>query len=310
MLLKRLLIIALFILVAAPAARADALADAYAYDVSSPLNASVREITQSRDFTQFHVEYDSANGERVPALLNIPTAGQPPYPCVIAQHGYSSRKEDNIIFALALARLNICMFAIDAQYHGERSQTGRDIFSTDIDDDVKALIQTVVDLRRAVDYLQSRADVKPDRIGYIGVSMGGIIGSIFTGVDARVQAPILIVGGGGWRTLVTLSQIGPAVTMRKHLEKQGMDVDEIVKRFSAVEPLNFIGRVAPRPLLFINGKRDTLVPPEANKLLHDAAGEPKTIVWFDGIEGEPTGHIPPITDILEICKDWWRENLL
>lgn len=34
-----------------------------------------------------------------------------------------------------------------------------------------------------------------------------------------------------------------------------------------------------------------------------------SIMRFDGIEGEPTGHIPPINDILEICKKWWSENL-
>jgi cephalosporin-C deacetylase-like acetyl esterase len=308
--LKALPIIALLLLFTAPSACADALLDAYAYDASAPLNPSVRHVSQNRDFTQFHVEYDSANGERVPALLNLPTGGKAPYPCVIAQHGYSSRKEDNLIFALALARLNICMFAIDAQYHGERAQPGKDIFSTDIEDDARALIQTVIDLRRAMDYLQSRPDVKPDRIGYIGVSMGGIIGSLFSGVEKRVQAPILVVGGGGWRTLISYSQIGPAITMRNHLAKTGMDVDAIADTFAAVEPLNFIWRVAPRPVLFINGKRDTLVPPEANRLLHRAAAEPKTIVWFDGIEGEPTGHIPPITDILEICKDWWQKYLL
>ena len=307
---RQLFTILIMALVLGTAAKAADVLDAYQYDRALPLNPSVRQISENRDFVQYHVDFDSVNGERVPALLNIPTNAKTPVPCVIAQHGYSSRKEDNIIFSLALARMGICMFSMDAQYHGERSRAGKDIFSTDIDEDARAIVQTVIDLRRAVDYLQSRADVDPDRIGYVGVSMGGILGAIFSGADARVRAPILIVGGGGWRTLITYSQIGPAITMRNHVEKNNLDVDAIANKFEVVEPLNFIWRVSPRPVLFINGKRDTLVPPEANRLLHRMAGEPKTIVWFDGIDGEPTGHIPPINDILEICKKWWQDNLL
>ena len=43
-----------------------------------------------------------------------------------------------------------------------------------------------------------------------------------------------------------------------------------------------MGRFAPRPLLFVNGERDATVPVAAAKKLHEAAGEPKEIHWFDG----------------------------
>ena len=297
-----------FLLLTAVCARADVM-EFYKYDKTRPLHPQVRELSRNAEFVQYHVVYDSVNGEHVPALLNLPLNAKAPYPCVIAQHGYSGNKKDNLIFSLKLARLGYAMFAIDAQYHGERKRQGKDIFSLNIIEDVKAIIQTVIDLRRALDYLETRPEIDSSRIGYVGISMGGVLGSIFSGVDERVKCPILIVGGGGWRTLVSLSQIGPAIVMRKYIEQNHIDMDEVVREFDNVEPLNFIGRVSPRPVLFINGKRDIIVPVETNKLLHDAAREPKTIVWFDGVEGEPTGHLPPINDILEICTKWWKENL-
>jgi uncharacterized protein len=302
--------IAIFTAVAAAAARgADDLTANYDYDRTQPLHAYVREVSRGAEVTQYHVTYHSANGEQVPALLNIPLNAKAPYPCIIAQHGYSSRKEDNVIFALTVARLGYAMFSIDAQYHGERKVRGKDIFSIDIGNDTQAIVQTIIDLRRAIDYLQSRKDIDPDRIGYVGVSMGAILGTIFSGVDSRVKAPILIVGGGGWRTIITLSQIGPAITMRNHLREKNLQADTLAVNARAIDPLNFVWRISPRPVLFINGKRDRLVPVESNILLHNMASEPKTIVWFDGIEGEPTGHIPPINDILQICTEWWKKNI-
>lgn len=299
----------LLLLFAARGASAKDLAERFQYDRSLPLKPAVREVSRNRDFVQYHVQYDSVNGERVPALLNIPLRGKAPFPCIIAQHGYTSSKKDNLIFALPLAREGYAMFSIDAQYHGERSQPGKDIFSVDLESDLRALTQTVIDLRRAVDYLETRPDIDEDRISYIGLSMGAILGAIFNGVDERPQAPVLVVGGGGWRTIISNSQIGPAITMRKYIADNNIDVEAFAGEMAGVDPLNFIWRIAPRPVLFINGKRDLLVPVESNILLHNMASEPKTIVWFDGIEGEPTGHIPPINEIMEICIKWWKENL-
>lgn len=281
----------------------------FQYDHALPLNPAVREVSRNRDFVQYHVQFDSMNGERVPALLNIPLNGKAPYPCIVAQHGYTSNKKDNMIFALPLAREGYAMFSIDAQYHGERSKPGKDIFSVDVESDIRALTQTVIDLRRAVDYLETRPDIDSDRISYIGLSMGALIGSIFNGVDDRTKAPILVVGGGGWRTIITNSQIGPAITMRKYIADNNINIEAFAGAMAGVDPLNFIWRISPRPVMFINGKRDLLVPVESNILLHRMAAEPKTIVWFDGIEGEPTGHIPPINEIMEICLKWWKNNL-
>jgi dienelactone hydrolase len=53
--------------------------------------------------------------------------------------------------------------------------------------------QTVVDLRRGLDYLESRPDIDPDRVAIFGGSLGGWIGSILAAVDPRIKAAILSV---------------------------------------------------------------------------------------------------------------------
>jgi len=281
------------------------------YDASKPLNDRWEPLTGNPSYKLYKVIYSSVNGEKVPALFFEPINGKKPYPCIILQHGYSSNKSDvKGMGALQITMKGYAVFAIDAQYHGERKVRGKDIFSTDIDSDAKAMVQTVIDLRRATDLLQKRAGVDPDRISYMGVSMGAILGSIFAGVDTRIKAPVLVVGGGDWKTLVSESKIGPARVMRRELEAGRLPpVDEVAKRFQFAEPLNFIWRISPRPVLLINNKHDTIVPTAANKLLQDKAREPKEIVWLDGVPGDPTGHIPPMNKMLEKAFDWWNRNL-
>ena len=55
------------------------------------------------------------------------------------------------------------------------------------------MCQTVVDLRRGIDYLVSRPDIDPDRIAILGGSLGGWIGSILTAVEHRIKTSVLTV---------------------------------------------------------------------------------------------------------------------
>ncbi len=289
----------------------DPLMKPFEYDKRAPLNARWQELPGSPFYNLYKIVYESKNGEKVPALYYEAKPVGRKRPCIIMQHGYSGNKTDVKSFGLLdIVRAGYNVFAIDAQYHGERSVKGKDIFSADIGSDAKAIVQTVVDLRRGVDLLETRKEVDPKRISYIGVSMGGILGSIFAGVDQRVKAPVLVVGGGDWKTLVNESEIGPARYLR-FLEKNGQieSVDKLAERMKYVEPLNHVWRISPRPVLFINNTTDKIVPVSTNKLLQAKAREPKKIVWLNGVPGDPTGHIPPLDKMISEALNWWKEKL-
>lgn len=295
----------------APARAADEMLKHFDYDTKAPLRDRWAGLAGHPYYNLYKVIYESANGEKVPALFYEPRAGNPPFPCVIMQHGYSSSKADSkTMGALDFIKAGYAVFAIDAQYHGERKVRGKDIFSPDIESDAAALTQTVIDLRRAIDLLDTRKNIDPNRIGYFGVSMGAILGSIFAGVDTRVKAPVLVVGGGDWETLIGQSRIGPAIVMRKRMQAgQLSSIKELATKLEYLEPLNFIWRISPRPVLLINNKHDKIVPTATNKLLHEKAREPKQIVWLDGVPGDPTGHIPPINQIIPLALEFWSKNL-
>jgi hypothetical protein len=73
--------------------------------------------------------------------------------------------------------------------------------------------------------------------------------------------------------------------------------------FADLEPGRWIGRVAPRPVLFVNGVRDELVGDANARLLHAKAGAAKTIVWLD------TEHMQPdaealLVDLVGRARAW------
>ena len=51
------------------------------------------------------------------------------------------------------------------------------------------------DLGRALDYLEERPDIDARKIGYYGFSAGAVYGPIFTAVDTRFKATVLLAGG-------------------------------------------------------------------------------------------------------------------
>ena len=276
----------------------------YAYDRDLPLNVEVKEQQRGSGYVMYRVQYHSVHDKRVPAWWCVPTTGKPPYPCVIIMHGYGGDKNGLQMLAPVFALRGISTLAIDAEYHGDRKQPGSDILSTYIYRNRDAFIQTVIDLRRAIDFLQSRPEIDGKRIGYIGLSMGGILGGILAGVDERLQAPILIVAGGDWGYLFANSQHPTAVTLREknpELFKDPRKINEIV---GPIDPVNWVARISPRPLLMINGKDDPIVPRECTERLFAAAKEPKEILWLEG------GHMPQPDAVLRKVDEWLSQHLL
>ena len=179
--------------------------------------------------------------------------------------------------------------------------------SLDAADDARALSQSVVDLRRTVDYLASRGDIDMDRIGYIGVSLGSFVGSVFAGVDPRVRTAVFVVGGGGWKAMIDTSGVHALEAIRAHEAERGRDTADFAKALHVVEPLAFAPRIAPRPVLMINCDNDQYVPKPTAEDLFASLGEPKDIRWFT-CDGD-IGHIPPMDKALNLAVKWYKKYL-
>jgi len=106
---------------------------------------------------------------------------------------------------------------------------------------------------RTVDYLTSRPDVDPARIGCIGISMGGDRTDYLAGLDDRIQCAVSV----GW-----MSTLRPMI--KAHVATHSfMHFLPGLARF--VDLPDVIGCMAPKPLMVQQCERDALYPLEGMK---------------------------------------------
>jgi len=207
----------------------------------------------------------SLDGAEVTGLAAVPRAVKS-RGCVIWQYGFRSTKEDSHYAWQPLAALGLTTFSIDFRYHGARGNGAQD-FQEILAQPAKfrAMVRgTIADLRSAIDVLE-RQPYCHNNVAYVGVSLGGAIGTIVAADDQRVRSTVLAVTPGTWNNVET---IPPGV--------------------SEYDPDRYVGKIAPRPLLILSGLTDTTVSIANSRKLQAAAGKSKTVVDFDG------GHDPAV----------------
>ncbi len=137
-----------------------------------------------------------------------------------------------------------------------------------------------LDLLGAVDFLQSRGI---QRIGLMGFSMGGAVALRVAGEDVRAAC---VVSDGGFARMES-ALVGYAMERTKGrgrwlfqafaklvLGMVGVRLGESVYQAA---PMPVVGRIAPRPVLFIHGADDPFVPPADQDALYEACGEPRQL---------------------------------
>ncbi|MCK5377715.1 MAG: SUMF1/EgtB/PvdO family nonheme iron enzyme, partial [Acidobacteria bacterium] len=253
----------------------------YAYDPTD-LDPQIEAVDDSaqhwrRETVTFKAAY---GGERVPTHLFLPKNGEPPFQAVIFFPGGGALELDssrNLRLYLGSFIMRSGRALIYPVYKGTFERRVELSGHNDIRD---MIIHMSKDLQRTVDYLETREDIDPDKLAYYGLSMGANWGPIFTAIEDRFSASVLLAGG--------LSHYPP-------------------ERPPESIALNFMPR-STVPVLMINADNDFGAPVETNIVpmfnLQGAPEEHKRLVIFEG------GHVPesPKPVIREIF-DWLDEYL-
>jgi eukaryotic-like serine/threonine-protein kinase len=124
------------------------------------------------------------------------------------------------------------------------------------------LVRHATELRMAMDFLGTRAEIDTTRLAYLGTSWGAGSRLTFAGVDDRFRAIVLVGAGIDERVQPTLPEVAP---------------------------FNFAPYLTP-PKLMLNGRHDEEHPWTTRALpLWNLLRDPKELVLIDGV-----GHNPPL----------------
>ncbi|MHB8576296.1 MAG: alpha/beta hydrolase [Dehalococcoidia bacterium] len=249
----------------------------FRYDRDLPLDAHTTLVSEESGVRIERFSFASTHGHQVPAVLYRPIDARVRPPVLVIGHGAGSSKDDPVMRGLFLhwAEQGFACVGIDAPFHGER--TAQIIDPTAIlmrpFSGLHFGVQTAVDTMRLVDWVQTRSDLDAHRIGYAGFSMGTILGVQFVAVDPRVRAAVFALGGAG--LLHYFAGMVPAE--RRH------DYDLVAE---ALDPMHYAPLIAPRPVLMVNGSKDTVIPAPLGYALYNSLREPRRIIWYDGGHGD------------------------
>ncbi len=189
---------------------------------------------------------------------------------VIVQHGFRGTRSDVLKQAQLLAQHGYGVLLMDARNHGDSEG-----------DTITFGLKEVLDVRAGLDYLLTRPDVDPARLGALGTSQGAVTLLLATAQYPEIKA---CLSDSAYATLQDEIAAGvhafaslppfPFAPLIQYFAEQdsGFHAD-------AIAPVNHIAQIAPRPVYIIQSEQDQFVPVDSGQRLYAAAGQPKTL-WL------------------------------
>ena len=223
---------------------------------------------------QIHVTFypaQNAASPRAPALVLLHPIGE-------TEGGLLARFMDKLAAQMAAQGMGCALMSLP--YH-----LGRTVGRTDsashfigprVADVVQAFGQSASDVSTVADWLQTRPDTDPQRLGVMGISLGAVIAHLAMGQDPRLNAGVAVEGGGD---LPSLYEGSAEVALYGHVLPELL-TPEARARLSLVDPAHYAQLNQPRHVLMIEAARDLYVPPRNAEYLWNALGHPH-IVWTD-----------------------------
>ncbi len=238
----------------------------------------VQQTRQWQDGDSIYTEVTliSSSGLRVDLTTRIPHTSTQPRPLVLLLGG---RRTGRDAVKLITDTHGVALAAISYPYSGNPRAKGMALI-TDLYDIQQAIRDTTPAIMLAMDYLITQPQIHPQRVELAGVSLGAFFVSVPGALDARFRRVWLIHGAGE-----------PAKVLGKGTERylSSAALCTIAGRLLGwmtlshhLEPEQWVGRIAPRPVIIINARQDPSFPPSSIAALHNAVNEPNEIIWTEG----------------------------
>jgi pimeloyl-ACP methyl ester carboxylesterase len=229
------------------------------------------------------------DGGRVVGNLRRPPGEEPP-PLILLVPGLDSTKEEFFRLENVFLDRGMATLSMDGPGQGE---SGYDLpIRADYDVAVTAVLDAIGD----------RTEVDLDRVGLLGVSLGGYYAPRVLAFEPRVRAG---VGLSGPYCFADIWDGAPPQTRETFVAKSFASSDEEGRAKAAELDLTGVAERIRQPYLAITGKLDRLIPWEQSERAAREAPNGTFLLHEDGNHG--CANVPYKTR--PVAADWLREQL-
>lgn len=190
---------------------------------------------------------------------------------IIMQHGYKSERDELLNEAEMMHRHGYGVLLTTVRAH---DQSEGDLITLGY--------YEMADLEAWYQYLLTRDDVDPGKIGMIGNSYGGMLSIEYAAQNPNIKAVVANSAFSSMQDTVSTSikhftglpefPFVPLIIFWAETDT-GIKMEEI-------DTTKWIPQISPRPVFLMQGGVDTTISPQSGQILYDAAKEPKEL-WFD-----------------------------
>lgn len=232
------------------------------------------------------VRYPSANGKMLTALFF--KTDQTPKGTIVHFHGNFGNVSNHFPLALFLLKYGFDVIAFDYQGYGASEGTPSP----------KNLLEDGI---ASVQYAQTHLRNASTGVAVFGQSLGGATAIVVTANDPLVKAAVIEAAFTG-HAAIARDKIKQHVWLWPFYPIVPLLMNH------SYDAIRYVGRIRPRPVFFIHGDQDTIVPVEMSKALYEKAGEPKKL-WIVPGAGHLEAHRVAGEDYERAVADFFTRAL-
>ncbi len=197
-------------------------------------------------------------GGRLAGILRKPAGGTGKAPVVVICVGLDSTKEEMDVYENLYTARGMATLAFDGPGQGEAE------YDLPIRGDFEVPVKAVID------YVATRPDLDAQRVGLVGVSLGGYYAARAAAFEKRVQACVSLSGPYSWvETFDGRNELSrEAFRVRSHAS----NMDE-ARRNAKTLTLEDVAKNITCPIFVVAGELDNLTPPHnAKRIAAEVSG--------------------------------------
>lgn len=147
---------------------------------------------------------------------------------------------------------------------------------------------SILALRTTLDYIERHPNIAPDKLGVVGLSLGGIVASMFSAIEAeRLKGIVIVVGGANQPFILTTSDQRVVTRLREgRMKSDGIaDVagyEDRLRETIHFDPFYFAPEIRSERVMMFLGDGDKKVPYQSQLELFEAFGRPQSVIFKGG----------------------------